>query len=238
MWTICFRDWQSNILPTFDSRCITGNQLLTALIETHYLPSIAYFAALQHAHEIILERHEHYQKQTYRNRCHIISARGKENLIVPLTFKHGKVFITDVCIDYGQKWLNNHWRTIQSAYGKAPFFEHYSEELESVLFRKVKFLYDLNVSLLSMCLNWLKMDVTVKESLVYEKGPAWQVLDLRSVINLKNDENLQYCYRPISYRQVFGSTFVANASLIDLIFCEGPGAAQIVQASAVAKMNK
>lgn len=211
---------------------------MTALIETHYLPSIAYFAALQNVHEIILEKHEHYQKQTYRNRCHIISARGKEKLIVPLTFKHGKVFITDVRIDYGQKWLNNHWRTIQSAYGKAPFFEHYSEDLEKILFGKVMFLYDLNLDLLSMCLKWLKWDMTVKESLSYEKAPALQVLDLRSLITPKNEENLQHFYRPVSYYQVFGKTFVENASLIDLIFSEGPKAAQIVKASAIGKMNK
>lgn len=166
-----------------------------------------------------------------------MSARGKENLIVPLTLKHGKVFITDVRIDYGQKWLNNHWRSIQSAYGNAPFFEHFSDDLEKVLFRKAKFLYDLNVALLSMCLTWLKWDLTVKESLMYEKSPAIQVLDLRSAINLKNEENLQYFYRPVSYYQVFGNTFVANASIIDLIFCEGPGAAQIVQESTIAKMN-
>ena len=99
-------------------------------------------------------------------------AQGKEKLIVPLTFKHGKVFITDVRIDYGQKWLNKHWRAIQSAYGKAAFFEHYSEDLEKVLFRKTVFLYDLNIELLSMCLKWLKWDLEIKESMTYEKAPA------------------------------------------------------------------
>lgn len=189
-------------------------------------------------HEIILEKHEHYTKQTYRNRCYIISAQGKEKLIVPLTFKHGKVFITDVRIDYDQKWLNNHWRTIRSAYGKAPFFEHYCDDIEKVLFRKFTFLYDLNYNLLSLCLKWLKWDRTIKESLSYEKAPALPVLDLRSAINLKKPENLQNFYSPVNYHQVFGNTFVVNASIIDLIFCEGPGASQIVQASTVAKMNK
>lgn len=211
---------------------------MTALIETHYLPSIGYFAALQNIQEIILEKHEHYIKQSYRNRCHILSAQGKEKLIVPLTSGHGKLFISDVRIDYGQKWLNNHWRTIQSAYGKAPFFEYYSEDLEKVLFKKVVFLYDLNYDLLSMCLKWLKRDVTIKESLAYERAPVLPVLDLRSAITLKNEENLQYFYRPVSYYQVFGNAFVANASIIDLIFCEGPEAAGIVKASAIAKMNK
>lgn len=208
---------------------------MTALIETHYLPSIAYFAAISHAEGIILERHENYAKQTYRNRCHILSSQGKEKLIVPLTSKHGKVVITDVRIDYTQKWLNNHWRAIQSAYGKAPFFEHYKEDLENVLFSKARFLYDLNFELLSMCLKWLKWGMTIKESTAYHNIPALDVLDLRSAINPKNEENLRHFYRPFNYYQVFGHTFVINASIIDLIFCEGPGAAKIVQMSAIEK---
>jgi hypothetical protein len=211
---------------------------LIALIETHYLPSIAYFCALQNVSEVILEKHERYVKQTYRNRTYIISSQGKEKLIIPLTFKHGKVFITDVRIDYGQKWLNQHWRAVQSAYGKAAFFEHYSEDLEKVLFQKTVFLYDLNIQLLSMCLKWLKRDLEIRESVTYEKAPSAPILDLRSSISFKNEENLSNFYRPFSYHQVFGNTFVANASIVDLIFSEGPGAALIVEASAVTKMNK
>ena len=211
---------------------------MTALIETQYLPSVAYFSAIQNFQEIILEKHEYYVKQTYRNRCHIISARGKEKLIIPLTSKHGKALITEIRIDYSQKWLNNHWRTIQSAYGKAPFFDHYSEELERILFKRIVFLYDLNYDLLSMCLRWLKKNVTIKESSAFERDPEGTVLDLRSAINPRNEENLQYFYQAVNYHQVFGSRFVANASIIDLIFCEGPGAAKIVRESAISKMNK
>ena len=210
---------------------------MTALIETHYLPSIAYFSALQNVNEVLLEKHERYVKQSYRNRTYIVSTQGKEKLIVPLTSKHGKVLITDVRIDYGQKWLNQHWRAIQSAYGKAPFFEYYKEDLETVLFKKTMFLYDLNFELLSMCLKWLKRDVTLKESVAYEVTPSPPILDLRGSISFKNEENLVNLYRPYRYYQVFGNTFVGNASILDLIFSEGPGAARIVEASAV-KMNK
>ena len=210
---------------------------MTALIETHYLPSIAYFSALQNVNEVLLEKHERYVKQSYRNRTYIVSTQGKEKLIVPLTSKHGKVLITDVRIDYGQKWLNQHWRAIQSAYGRAPFFEYYKEDLETVLFKKTMFLYDLNFELLSMCLKWLKRDVTLKESVAYEVTPSPPILDLRGSISFKNEENLVNLYRPYRYYQVFGNTFVGNASILDLIFSEGPGAARIVEASAV-KMNK
>jgi hypothetical protein len=207
--------------------------MVTALIEAHYLPSIAYFAALQGMNEIVLERHEYYVKQSYRNRSHIISASGKETLIVPLTSKHGKVYITDVRIDYSQKWLNNHWRTIRSAYGKAPFFEHYADELERQLFKQSTFLYDLTHDLLSMCLKWLKWEILIKESEKFEKTPSGSIFDLRSVLSAKDETNLSEFYLPVPYRQVFGNTFVGNASVIDLIFCTGPEASRIVRASSV-----
>ena len=210
---------------------------MTALIEAHYLPSIAYFAAIHQASEVVLEKHEHYVKQSYRNRCHIVSARGKETLIVPLTSKHGKVSISEVRIDYSQKWLNNHWRTIRSAYGKAPFFEHYSDELEGRLFKRTTFLYDLTHDLLSLCLKWLKWEITIKESEKFEKTPSASVFDLRSALNVKDDANLSQFYLPATYRQVFGNTFVANVSVIDLIFCMGPEAPAIIRASTPGKAS-
>lgn len=206
-----------------------------ALIETQYLPPVAYFAALSRFSEVVVEKHEHYQKQTYRNRCYINSAHGREMLIVPLTSKHGKVLITDVRIDHTQKWVNNHWRTVQSAYGKAPFFEHYAGDLHQVLYKRFTFLYDMNLALLTLCLKWLKWPLPIKESSVFEVTLSETMQDLRSQITPKN-RGFATFYKPAVYYQVFGSNFVENLSLIDLIFCEGPGASGIVQAS-VNKMN-
>jgi len=210
---------------------------LTALIEAHYLPSIAYFAALQSAGEILLERYEYYVKQTYRNRCRINTANGRVQLIIPV-IAHGKMVITDVRLDFTQKWLNNHWRTVQSAYGKAPFFDYYADDLHHILFQKVRFLYDLNYRLLSMCLKWLKWDMPIKETEYYTQIVPSDVFDLRSAINAKKLEQCHQFYYPVMYNQVFGNTFVENLSLIDLVFCEGPGASSLVLASAIQKMNK
>lgn len=226
--------WTIDYITKFGSHTITYDSL-TTLIEAHYLPCIAYFAALDRADEIVLEKHEYYVKQSYRNRCHIISARGKETLIIPLTSKHGKVYISEVRIDYSQKWLNNHWRTIRSAYGNAPFFEHYADELERCLFRRTTFLYDLTHDLLSMCLKWLNWGKVIKETEKFEKTAPTPVLDLRAAINAKDDGNLSRFYLPITYRQVFGNTFAANASVIDLVFCTGPEASKIIRASVAQK---
>ena len=202
------------------------------LLESQYMPPIAYFAAAARFEGIVVEKHERYEKQTYRNRCYINTAQGKEVLIVPVTSKRGKPSISEVRIDYSQKWLNNHWRTLQTAYGKAPFFEYFGPELHNELFRRHELLYDLNRGLLTLCLKWLKWTIIeVSETSAYENPPANDITDLRSSINPKKPELVQSFYQPAVYYQVFGNKFVENLSLVDLIFCEGPGAAVIVQAS-------
>lgn len=205
----------------------------TALIDLQYLPCIAYFSALSKFDEIVVEKFEHYEKQTFRNRCCIKGPHRIETLIVPVTGKHGKRAIGAVQIDYSQKWLNNHWRTIQTAYGNAPFFEYYAGDLHDVLFRKPVLLWELNFTVLTLCLKWLKNEAQVTQTQVYEEQALPGVADLRGVINPKKKGACNSFYETVEYPQVFGSNFVPNLSLMDLVFNQGPGAWSIVKASSV-----
>ena len=206
---------------------------MTALIELHFLPSLEYFCALQKFDQIVLEKHEHYVKQSYRNRYYINTSQGVGMLTIPLTEKRGKVSIKDVRIDYSSKWQNNQWRTLQSAYKNAPFFEHYEEDLHNQINHGHPFLFDLNRSLLSFCLKSLKSNVILSESVEYEEKPDPTIQDLRSVIQAKKPYSERSIYKPIPYQQVFGNMFVPNLSLIDLLFCQGPDARRLIQASQV-----
>lgn len=201
---------------------------MNCLIELHYLPSIAWFAATQSFDTIVLEKHEHFVKQSYRNRCRILTANGVQELSVPLTEKSGRTLITDIKIDHSQKWVNNHWRTIVSAYNKSPFFEYYSDALHNTLYKEHKFLFDLNLELLTICRGWLKLPNAVTETMAYEKIPPPGTSDLRNLVNTKKPTGYEKLFQPMHYTQVFGHTFAENLSVIDLIFCEGPNARQLL----------
>lgn len=205
----------------------------TALVEAHYLPCIAYFSAIISCNRIVVEKYEHYQKQSYRNRCYILGPHRTEVLIIPVTAKHGKPLVCDVRIDYSQKWLNNHWRTIRTAYGNAPYFEYYGFEIHDILFKRHTFLYDLNLELLKICLKWVKKDAELTESDKFQNETGAGVKDFRGVINPKKEDYCNRLYKSTEYQQVFGSKFVPNLSIVDLIFNEGPGAPGIVKASEV-----
>lgn len=205
----------------------------TVLIEAHYLPCIAWFSALASCNQVLVEKYEHYEKQSFRNRCYMLGPHRVESLIVPVTSKHGKPLVSEVRIDYSQKWLNNHWRTIRTGYGNAPFFEYYAPDLHDILFKKPAFLYDLDLELITMCLKWLRAEATIKETQAYERITGNGVLDLRGLINPKKEDGCNRIYKSTEYQQVFGSKFVPNLSLIDLIFNQGPGAWGVVKASAL-----
>ena len=206
--------------------------MATCLIELHYLPCIAYFSALSSCSRLIVEKNEHYQKQSFRNRCYIKGPHQRETLIIPVTHPHGKIPVKEVRIDYSQKWLNNHWRTIKTGYGNAPFFEYYAPDLHDTLFTKPPFLYDLNLALVTMCLKWMSRELVVQETHYYEKEVATGIIDLRDAINPKKEDGCNRFYKRTEYQQVFGSMFVPNLSVVDLVFNQGPGAWDIVKASA------
>jgi len=198
------------------------------LIEPHYLPSLEYFCAVLPFDEILLEKHEHFVKQTNRNRCYLNTSQGVVMLTVPLAGKHSKANLKDIRIDHSKKWQNNHWRTIESAYRKAPFFEYYEQPLQQILFKQHEFLFEMNCELLSFCLQNLNLPHHIAETLTYEKTAAEDVIDLRSLIACKKTFSNSVYYQAIPYYQVFGNTFVPNLSVIDLLFCEGPNSKSLL----------
>ena len=203
--------------------------MLPVIVEPHYLPSLEYFCALLSHDAVILETNEHYVKQSFRNRCYINTTQGVAMLSVPLADKHSRAYLKDIRIDYSQKWQNNQWRTLYSAYANAPFFEHYGDGLHDGIFRRHEFLVDLNRELLSFCLKSLRMEVSLSESVSYEKYVQNEVLDLRCMINAKKPYSERSFYRPHAYYQVFGSAFEENLSVVDVLFCEGPQALGIIR---------
>ena len=193
------------------------------LIEAQYLPPVQYFTVLAQVGTVYLEAQEHYQKRSYRNRAHLAGANGSTLLSVPLKKgKHQQMPVHQVLIDYKMPWFGEHWHSIKSAYGKSPFFEFYAEPLQGILRSKPDHLFDLNRALLLQLLKQLQMEVEIRETKAYGGVPEG-TLDLREAIHPKNPK-LDFC--PLPYPQVFQERhgFIANLSILDLLFCTGPQA--------------
>ena len=202
------------------------------LIEPHYFPSVAYVALLSRHPDVILEVHEHYLKQTYRNRCYVQGANRVQLLSIPILKSPGKVLTKDVRIDSGSAWRHHHWRTIQSAYGKAPFFDFFASDFYDILYRRSHFLVDITTTILTKCLEILQLSTTqLTHSQSYQSAPSAGIFDARNILSTALSPPWPDFFRPVRYTQVFGKDFVPNLSVIDLLFCEGSQANSIVRRS-------
>jgi len=203
------------------------------LVESQYLPSVAYFVVLAHAEEVWIEQHENFEKQTYRNRCEILGPNGVQRLTVPVHGANSGKPVQKIRIDHHQKWVNNHWRAIQSAYGKAPFFDYYADFLRLELTKPRQSLLELNNCLLTFCLKMLNLPIKINYTEKYDLEAPEGIFDLRSAIHPKKGlEDLSW-FRPESYYQVFGKNFVPGLSVLDLLFCMGPDAIMVLKKSGV-----
>lgn len=202
------------------------------LSELPYNPPIAFFAALHPAEKLLLEAHENYHKQTYRNRCLILTAQGVQPLTVPVLDgnRSEKVKTAEIEIDYRQNWVHRHWRTLQTAYGNSPYFEYYADYFRDIYVQKPARLFDLNLALLHLLLRCLRLPTPVELTAAYESAYPTPVLDFRDCLTPKAGSRTGGTDRaadeivPHPYPQAFGAGFVAGLSLLDLLFMQGPAA--------------
>lgn len=161
-------------------------------------------------------QNENYQRRTQRNRSVITNSHGRQTLSIPLVGgKHQSCPITEVMISYAEDWRRQHWLSIKAAYGSAPFYLAFEDELQDLFSRKPDTLWEWNWDLV----EWVR-DI-VSPNLVLAKAEDWiKEVDVQEATLKATDSQRQY---PQVFTERTG--WVSNLSVLDLIMCQGTGAA-------------
>ena len=141
-----------------------------ALFTTAYFPCIGYFSRFLEDPSPVIEVYETYHKQTYRNRCRVMTANGVESLSVPVMKVNGNHTMTkDVIISEKEHWQQIHRRCLESAYKASPYFDHYYDYLKPIFETRFERLIDLNDAALKTILKILKVQKEIVHTTDYVK---------------------------------------------------------------------
>ncbi|MGI6232669.1 MAG: WbqC family protein [Prevotella sp.] len=168
----------------------------TAILSSAYFGPVQWFQKLFCYDRCIIERYDHFVKQTYRNRCVIAATQGPQSLVVPVSVpsadslsqptskeesgktinkgdemgvfrqSRGKTLMRDILVSDHANWRHLHWNALCSAYGESPFFEFYADDLRPFFESRWKSLFQFN------------LDITLK---------LCELLDFEPHITLTND---------------------------------------------------
>lgn len=190
-----------------------------ALYSTAYLPSISYMARIVEDPSPVIEVFDTYHKQTYRNRCKVMTANGVESLSVPVVKVNGNHTMTkDIAISPIEPWQHIHSRCLESAYKAAPYFDHYYDDLKPIFESHFERLIDLNDAALQAIMKMLKIQKEIVHTKDYDKTAENDLREAFSPKDIPNPDGFP------KYYQVFSTKhpFAPDLSVLDLIFNEGP----------------
>ena len=219
------------------------------LLSTAYFPPLSWFALAARSSVVQLEACEHYQKQSYRNRCYILGPQGPQMLQVPVV--HGvrgaetlpsaslrdpvranapgrvssPLAIKHIRVDYSTPWVVRTQRALDTAYESSAFYEYFRDEVFALLDARPETLWELNLSALQWCLRRCQLSCTLEPTATFA-APDSLADDYRFAIHPKHpDTFLAHLGLERPYYQVFRDTlggFTPGLSILDLLFNEGP----------------
>ena len=199
---------------------------MVSLLASTYFGPVQWYQKLNQSDCCLIARHDHFVKQTYRNRCVIATTSGLQALTVPIErYEEVHCEMRDIRISNHGSWRHLHWNALQSAYGESPFFEFYADDLRPFFERRWEFLFDFNTAITRKMCELLDVHPQIAFTEAYASAEEEGVTDFRDAIRPKHplpDDG----FRPRRYYQVYEQKhgFQPNLSILDLLFNEGPEA--------------
>ena len=161
---------------------------MKALLSSTYFGPIQWYQKLNRYDECLIERHESFIKQTYRNRMLIPTTNGPLSLTIP-TNHNTSLAMKDIRISDHANWRHVHWNALLSAYGESPFFEYYQDDIRPFYEKKYEFLFDFNMEITEKMIELLDIRPKISITNEYIQNEELKVKSIESEeLNVKSEE--------------------------------------------------
>jgi WbqC-like protein family len=217
-----------------------------------YLPYPGFFVRILEADRFVIVDHVQFEKKSYQSRNRVAGAAGVVMLSVPVrTAGRFNQAIRDIELaDPGGRWARRHWRTISQTYARAEHFARYRRPLAGIYQAHWSTLADMNIAII----RWLcdSFEITTDLTRTSDMGLTSRKTDLlvelcratgasgylsghggRGYVDEQKFAGAALThdfttYAPVPYKRG-GQPFVPDLSAIDLLFHQGPGAAELLR---------
>ena len=161
---------------------------MKALLSSTYFGPIQWYQKLNRYDECLIERHESFIKQTYRNRMLIPTTNGPLSLTIP-TNHNTSLAMKDIRISDHANWRHVHWNALLSAYGESPFFEYYQDDIRPFYEKKYEFLFDFNMEITEKMIELLDIRPKISITNEYIQNEELKVKSIESEeLKVKSEE--------------------------------------------------
>lgn len=218
--------------------------MIVSIHQPNYFPWPGFFHKIVQSHIfVVFDDVQLPRGKDFIVRNRIKTENGAKWLRVPVKEKSSLKLIQDVEINNDLKWYEKHWNSIQNNYSAAPFFPKYQNQFHELFKRKWNLLVDLNLEIIYLIMNILKMKTKIVRSseLNVKACGTDKILGIIKKLNadeyltgygsgsrryIEGKENLfekngikikkQEFFCPI-YSQLFGN-FVPDLTICDMLF--------------------
>lgn len=210
---------------------------MTYIFDYQYFGNINYYFQLINVKNYEFDEYDDYQKMSFRNRCRILGANGPIDLSIPVVGgRELKSPMNEVKICYKEDWRGRHFKTLVSCYNRSPWFENFRIWFEQLYSNKFEYLVEWDKKCHELVLRLIQLNDKKnnnvsgvrKESNFLEKENR---VDLRNKFLPRHPNPFLTSIKP--YPQVFSDRYgyVPDLSILDLVFCEGPNALEVLRGS-------
>jgi hypothetical protein len=226
--------------------------MIAAVHQPNFLPWLGYFYKMLKCDRFVLLDDVQYNRRSITSRVKIKTQNGDQWLTVPVK-KKGRYhqLIAEVELEPGSHWKNKVLGTLQTCYGKSPYFYDYFPGIEAIIQKDHLRLSELNIELI----EWLALQLEIETPMSrssglhgiagqsterlaaicqtlgaedYLSGFGGQKYQEEEIFRKKNIRLILYEFKHPEYTQMWGE-FVPGLSTVDLLFNCGRRSAGILK---------